>query len=305
MEFNADLIHDLAQRKVVLFLGAGVSASAITNTGVKFKQWKEFLLHGANLTENQEKIELINKLLNNNDYLFASELLKTWHGDEWNQILENEFKQLAQPSNLHHEIINLDQRIILTTNFDSLLEESWDKIFVGAKSKTHHPKVINVIDENSFKLFRDDKDYIIKIHGDVSNIPGIVFDTSSYHKNSYGNTYYTELLNSLLLTHTFLFIGFSMADPAIALIIEKYAHRFPASRPHYIFTTSEITNEEKDLWKKLRKLYIIKYSSENNHQELIDGLNNLNKSVIKRKSELIASTHLRTLIDHEAEAEQP
>jgi hypothetical protein len=41
--FNTDLVDDLAGEKVVLFLGAGVSASAATASGGKIAGWEAFL----------------------------------------------------------------------------------------------------------------------------------------------------------------------------------------------------------------------------------------------------------------------
>lgn len=294
IEFNADLVNDLAQRRTVLFLGAGVSASAQTNAGSKFKQWAEFLLDATNHLQDIKRKRLIKKLIKEKNYLFASELLKANLAAQWPEILSNEFGQLANPSPLHNAIISLDQRILITTNFDSLLEDAWDRTYKENPSKTHHPAVINSIDGCAFKMLRDDKDYIVKLHGDINNIESIVFDASSYQKNAYGNTYYKELINSLLLTHTFLFIGFSMADPAISLIVEMYAHRFPESRPHYIFTAGPISQEVKDLWKSLRKLYIVAYSEADNHKELVEGLNLLNEKISERRSEIIANQNLST-----------
>ena len=243
IEFNSDLINDLARRRTVLFLGAGVSASALTNTGTRFKQWGEFLLAATEKLpiESSQNKALIKKLIREKNFLFANELLKSSLKEQWPDILTNEFNQIATPSRLHNAIISLDQRILITTNFDTLLEVAWEQVFLGNSSKSHHPAILNRIDGTAFKMLRDDGDYIIKLHGDINDVESIVFDTSSYQKNAYGNTYYKELLNSLLLTHTFLFIGFSMADPAISLFVEMYAHRFPDSRPHYILVAGKIS----------------------------------------------------------------
>lgn len=41
--YNEDLINDLAQQKVVLFLGAGVSSSVNLDADNRFKGWPTFL----------------------------------------------------------------------------------------------------------------------------------------------------------------------------------------------------------------------------------------------------------------------
>jgi len=294
IEFNADLINDLAQRRAVLFLGAGVSASAQTNGGGRLKQWAEFLTSAAAKLPRGKIKTVANQLIKDKNYLFASELIKANLGEKWPELLGNEFRQLAQPSDLHKALVSLDQRILVTTNFDTLLEDAWISLNSGNPVKTHHPVSISCIDASAFKMLRDDNDYIVKLHGDINDIDSIVFDTSTYQRNAYGNTYYKELLHSLLLTHTFLFVGFSMADPAISLMVEMFAHRFPDTRPHYILTGGPIRQEVRDLWKSLRKLYVIPYNKAENHRELITGLTELNENIQSRRAELIASQSLST-----------
>lgn len=41
--YNEDLINDLAQQKVVLFLGVGVSSSVNLDADNRFKGWPTFL----------------------------------------------------------------------------------------------------------------------------------------------------------------------------------------------------------------------------------------------------------------------
>lgn len=46
--YNEDLINDLAQQKVVLFLGAGVSSSVNLDADNRFKGWPTFLEDASN-----------------------------------------------------------------------------------------------------------------------------------------------------------------------------------------------------------------------------------------------------------------
>lgn len=290
IEFNPEIVNDLANRRAILFLGAGVSASAITNTGKRFPEWKDFLTEAANRIQDNVLKNQIKQFIENRNYLFASELIKKSLQQDWQELLEKEFRQLASPSDLHKAIVSLDQRILVTTNFDMMIEDAWRSSF---RSKSYHPHILKKVDDRAFRLFRDDDDYIIKIHGCISEPDSIVFDTTSYQQRVYSNSFYEELLNSLLLTHTFLFIGFSMSDPAISLIIETFAHRFPNSRPHYIFSADNVSDAVRDLSKSLRKLYILPYSPENNHLELITKIKDLGELVRKRRAEILARESFR------------
>ena len=225
-------------------------------------------------------------------YLFASELLKEHLEDKWGDILKDEFSLLAGPSDLQKAIVKLNQRILITTNFDGLLEQAYIEVNKNNSHITHSPRVIHEIDSKVFRSLRDNYSYIIKLHGDIQDIDSIVFDISSYHDKAYANTYYKDFLNSLLLTHTFLFIGFSMSDPAISMLIEMFAHRFPESRPHYILSSSKFSDKEIALWKLKRKMYVHTYSSASNHRELTASIEELCNQVKIRRAELLAEDNL-------------
>ena len=271
MEFNADLVEDLAKKRVVLFLGAGVSASSKTRSGKPIRQWEAFLRDTADFIGSADLKKLIVERIESKDFLIAAELLKGELKHRWSDALRDEFGQVGEASSLHKAIIELRQRIIITTNFDKLLEGAWSSLNMD----THYPQVLTKIDNNIFKIFRDNHSYIIKLHGTIDDETSMVFTKSEYSEKAFGSWIYDELLRVLLLTHTFLFIGFSMNDPAISLIIEMYAQTFQNMRPHYIFLAAPVHESIVDISRRLRKLYIIPYDPQNNHLELVTHIRQL------------------------------
>jgi hypothetical protein len=211
--FNANLLADLAHRRVVVFLGSGVSSSAQTRAGTRMMGWERFLVLCCDSVSSDPIKRLIKNLLKQKDYLSACELLKSQLSEKWEYLLRAEYGQVATPSNLHKAIINLDQRIYITTNFDKMLENAWRD---NDTTSTHYPKVLNSATPAAFNMLRDDSKYIIKLHGDIDNISEMIFTKTEYIKGAFENNIYSEFLSVLFLTHTFLFIGFSMNDPAIS-----------------------------------------------------------------------------------------
>ena len=209
--FNADLVNDIAKRKVVVFVGAGVSRWAKPHSGKDFKDWPGFLKHASEGIPAKAKKMVLDRI-EAKDYLIASELIKSNLADKWTEILASEFQQAADTSRLHKAIISLEQRVIVTTNFDKLIENAWNESGIS-----RYPRVVSKIDQQVFKLFRDDENYLIKIHGSIDEPGEIVFDKTSYQRAAFSNLFYQDLIKTLLLTHTFLFIGFSMDDPAVSL----------------------------------------------------------------------------------------
>jgi hypothetical protein len=286
--FNADLVDDLARRRVVLFVGAGASKWSKPHGGGRFKDWIEFLeTANAKLDKRSRLRKVIAALIQERDYLLASELLKAQLGASWSDLLSSEFQQAADVSRLHKALVDLDQRLVITTNFDKLIESAW-----GAASGPLYPTVVTRIDADAFKLFRNDEKYLIKLHGSIDKPSEIIFDKTSYQIGAFGNSYYAEILSSLLLTHTFLFIGFSMADPAVSLVVESAAFRFPSARPHYIFQSGSPVPEVDELWKRLRRLYVMRYPDNNQHAALADQLEQLAREAAKRRAEIVAASRV-------------
>jgi ribosomal protein L35 len=285
IKFNADLIDDVARRRVVLFIGAGASRWAKPTGGGTFKDWKQFLNHACAKVTSRRIRKVVTDLIEDKEYLLASELLKSNLTDHWLVLLTDEFQQAAEVSRLHKALIALNPRIIATTNFDKLIETAW-----AQASGTSYPTVVSELGSSAFRLFRDDEKYLLKLHGSIDTPQGIVFDTTSYQSAAYNNRYYSDILATLLLTHTFLFIGFSMADPAVAMIVESAAYRFPANRPHYIFQSGKAVPEVDELWKKLRKLYVLRYPDAEHHVALAEQIEALGIAAGLRRNELAAAS---------------
>ena len=132
--FNADLVNDIANRRVVVFVGAGASKWAKTNDEQGFKDWFGFLEY-ASKSASPKIQKLVKERLEAKDFLIASELLKTSLAERWTGILEAEYQKAAETSRLHKAIISLNQRIIVTTNFDKLIENSWNEAKIQCMKK--------------------------------------------------------------------------------------------------------------------------------------------------------------------------
>lgn len=285
MEFNADLVDDLARFRAELFLGSGVSSSATTASGSRFKGWDEFLDNAADKASTSVT-DQVKKLVSAGDYLLACELLKVDLADEWDSLVQSEYGQAAEPSPLHEAIAKLDPRIIITTNFDKLIENSW---IVKLGSADRYPTVLSSLEEDAFRALRNhDGRYLIKIHGTVDKPDEIVFAKSQYQQKAFSNWQHNSFLESILLNYTVIFIGFSMNDPAINSIIEGYTYRFPKCRPHYAFQAGPVAVNIADMSKRLRKLTLIQYDPKNNHAELPALLQELRSLVEARRKAIIA-----------------
>ncbi|WP_082448086.1 MULTISPECIES: SIR2 family protein [unclassified Sphingomonas] len=283
--FNRDLVDDCARRKVIVFVGSGVSAGVKTRSGQHMRDWEGFLRHAAGLINSTIDKKIVEELLLSKDYIMACEIIKSsLDENSWNNLVYEEFSKVGLVSDLHKSIASLDQRITLTTNFDKLLEST----FQDASTGTHYPITISNLSEEVFHILRDDKKYIIKIHGTVDSPTSMIFAKTDYAKKAFSNWAYSEFIGTLLVSYTFLFVGFSMNDPAISLLVERYAQKFPNARPHYILQPSPINSRFRDVSKNLRKLYVIEYDPIDNHKNLALTIDALAEVTVARRREILA-----------------
>jgi NAD-dependent SIR2 family protein deacetylase len=190
--FNNDLLRDLAEDRVALFLGAGVSASAEIAGNPAFKGWPDFLQVAAQHCETDLKHQVLS-LINGKDYLLACQLLQDVYADEWQELVTSEYRKAAEPSRLHRSLMSLKERIVITTNFDKLIEAAWTQCL---KSGSRNFKVLSTIDRTVFRILKDfETPYLVKIHGSVDDASSLVFSRSEYIRMAFGNENYAAFLD--------------------------------------------------------------------------------------------------------------
>lgn len=280
IQFTPDLLEDFVRGRVAIFLGAGVSAGVNTRTGNPIKTWANFLQSTADKLSDKRIKEEVENLVIQGDYLFACEILKEHLNDRWEATLKDEFEKIGNPSRLQEVILSLGTRVTITTNFDLFIESHWEKFNPEA---THHLQVKNGVSPDCFSIFRDDKPYLIKLHGSINHTESMIFSLSDYAAKAHANWQYSSFMEALLCTHTVIFIGFSMRDAAITNLLEIYAQRYPKNRPHYAFMPDFNSDRKIKIMKNYRKLFIIPYKSSNNHKQLTSYLESLHNQIDERR----------------------
>lgn len=275
-----ELISDLARRKCIIFLGAGVSMNSANSAGRRPKSWKGFLADAlTEIAPNRHVKTLINK----NDFLMACEIIKSKLGRErFNTfVLEEYLTPGYRPAPIHTHIYNLDSRIVMTPNFDKIYETYANNIASGSVQ-------VKCYDDNDVaEAIRRPHRLVIKAHGSIDKPDKMIFSRAEYSeaKIAYRNFY--TIFEALILTHTFLFVGCGLNDPDIKLLLEDYSYRFKCARNHYfILPTRTIHSDEADILKSAMNLKFITYSSEDNHQELTDSLSELSAIVGDKRNDI-------------------
>ena len=273
MNWPIDIVEKIAKRKAILFLGAGISANAVSLDGSKHPPtWEQFIQIILNEIDDTAIKKYVNSLLKEKDYLTACEVLVNQIGNiRFEKIARDQFLAPKYKSHkIHENILKLDARIVITPSVDKIYE-------VYAQSETAGTILVKkYYDSDLVSKIKADERIILKIHGTLDESSKMIFTRSQYINARYENAAFYRLLEALSLNYTFVFLGCGFSDPDIQLVLENYSFVFPGSPSHYFVTPKNGINDEfKQIIKENRNLEIITYNSKNSHQELHDALENL------------------------------
>ncbi|WP_444327479.1 SIR2 family NAD-dependent protein deacylase [Neisseria meningitidis] len=183
---------------------------------------------------------------------------------------------------MHEEIFKLDQAIIISPNFDSIYE-------TYARQKTNGSILVKSYkDKDIAKYIRGgDNRLIIKSHGSASD-SNIIFTYLDYAQARVESAIFYEVLKSLALTHTFLFIGCGINDPDIAIIFEdiRFAHGDDLPEHYMTIPKEEVDTDIMNLVSSMRNIHFCEYDSTDGHSQLTKALIDLRYAVEERRNEI-------------------
>ena len=286
MKWPNQLVNCIARDKSVLFLGAGLSMNSTDNFGTHPKDWKGFLISGSNTLDNLRDKKLIKKEIENGDYLLACELLKKSLGDnDFIELLKNEFERPHfREAEIHKDIFKLNQRIIITPNFDKI----YDSYAAHESNGTVHIKKYDEEADIADGLRRHDM-LVIKMHGTIDAPQKVIFTQKDYAIARTNNAKFYKIMEALLMTHTFIFIGAGINDPDVRLLLENYSTMFHTTIPHFFITTKENIKNKEDVYSEIFNLKFLTYDNRDYHKELSDSIHALVNLVEEEKTKIAAS----------------
>lgn len=208
-------------------------------------------------------------------FLMVASGLKGDLGSHFDQFIEETFiAPKPAPTALHEALVALDKlQFVLTTNYDTLLERAFRRRDddVSVCSFTDAGEVQRRLSRREF--------FILKAHGDATKLGNkIVLTDQDYRNLLFGQRAYQSLLSAMFTMFTIVFVGASMTDPEISLLLSYIADSFsPNAGPtHYALMAAEdVTQIEKDRWFKDFKIQLITVSKQDNYVELTEFLREL------------------------------
>lgn len=223
------LVQEIAQRRCVFFLGAGVSSSAVSADGRRPPGWFDFLNTATQRVAVRSRRQEIQRLIKQRKLLVALQAIKAEVDPaDYHALLNANFNQPAfLPGRLHEIILSLDSRLVITTNFDKIYER------YCLNTSAEGFKVVCYDSESLADEIRSDVRLIIKAHGSIDEVPNMVFTRAEYHQAKRNHANFYQILKAIFLTNTVLFIGCSIDDPDVLLVLEEVHITGSSQRPHY------------------------------------------------------------------------
>lgn len=276
------LVRELHGQRCVLFLGAGVSATCKDQNDNRPPTWNEFLDKAAKLVKIKAARTAIQKLIREGKLLVALQAIRD-NSDiaDYHTLLNSSFNNNnVKPSDLHNIIYNIDCRLVITTNFDKIYE-NYCNSFIGA------PAAYKVLDYNTDGIadeIRSDTRLVIKAHGTIDKIGEMIFTRSEYHEAKRKKPHFYEILKSIFMTNTIIFIGCGLEDPDIMLLLEDVKIAGRNNKPHYALTRKGTKNRFLiEDWKKTYNINVLEYGP--THEALVSDMRALYEKLDELRAE--------------------
>ncbi|WP_340005832.1 SIR2 family protein [Paenibacillus sp. FSL K6-0276] len=267
IDFPPNLVREIANKRSIFFIGSGISANsksqnpqaAISSplTWGRFIDGVKGLLNPLN-----PALSYIDDMISQNDYLKALQAIKN-HCDSgrYADYLNKNFDEPHfAPSQIHEYIKDINCKIVITTNFDKIYETSCG---------THGYTVVNYFDQISkiVSNMRSSQNLIIKAHGTIDDVNNIIFTENEFFEARRKHPEFYSILQSLFLTNTIVFLGYSLNDPDINLLLEIANRTKVESNPHYVFMPKGINQEVQRHWKDCYNINIFEYGDDYTYLE--------------------------------------
>lgn len=272
-QFLQDYVKAIRNGNAAIFAGAGLSRPS------GFVVWKELLRPladniGLNIDQEHDLTAVAQYVRNQNGnrYSINSNLLEAYCRD----VEVNENVSI---------ITRLPIFTYWTTNYDKLIED-------GLRNANRNPDV--KIESKQLPNTKRDRDAIVyKMHGDIEHVADAVLTKDDYIKYDKKYPFFKNVLQSDLISKTFLFIGFSFEDPNLDNILSQIKLLMDENvRDHYCFmkrvSKDAFENDEcygyekarQDLREKDLNRYGIQTIFVDDYNEITEILRNLEESVL-------------------------
>ena len=242
--------------------------------------WEKFLTDASLLIPNDADRKVARSLIKKYQFLDAAEIItERANPADFAAYLRNTFiTPKFAPNEMHKIILELDPKIVITTNYD----EIYDHYCISGNAESGY-NICRYYDRFAVENIRSRVRLVMKAHGCVSDPTKVVLSRSSYYTAKRDHPSFYQVLDALFLTHTILFIGASLTDPDIQLVLENVNISAPSAHPHYALVEKTRHPSIKAAIKKTHNVELIEYPK-GKHNLAVEAMKDLRNKVIGLRS---------------------
>lgn len=227
------LVDRIAANQWVLFIGSGVSASCTNRAGDRPPTWEELLTTLCNLIADDDHRGVGEQLIAGREFLPAADHIRYSLAQEANltgyqQAIRNSVEGPAgdrfTPSTLFDALLNLDPKVVFTTNYDKLF------VIASKSGFRAHPVTSPDLSDD----LRLGEPVFVTLHGSTDAISHIVLTRTDYVGVIRDGRQVFDALRALSLTSTILFVGYSLEDPDIQLVLQAVGRPGLSPEAHFM-----------------------------------------------------------------------
>jgi hypothetical protein len=274
------LVDEVANRRAVFVLGAGVSASSVGHGNINPPNWEDLITEFSGRLLDKGDKALVASLIEKKQYLDAAQIIR-------DQIAAAEFSGIIRSkldapnfsaSAVHDLIYQIDPKVVITTNYDRIYEKYCD-----ASSESRGYNVCKYYESHALNDLRSNIRCILKIHGCVSDPTKIVLDRNSYFSARRDYPQFFRILDGVFLTSTLIFVGCSLDDPDLQLLLENANIAAPCQHSHVAVMKCGQHPSKLRSFSKNFNIRVLEYSDPT-HSEVAAKLEILKDLVLDRRS---------------------
>jgi hypothetical protein len=279
INWPSKLIEEIAYRRCVLFLGSGVSATAVNDQGESPKTWGDFISLIQELMRNPSRDDkkFVKNMIAQENYLLALQAIYDLSDSgEYADFLKRIFgRGNYEASAVHKYIKEIDSKIVITTNFDKIYENLCNE---ESYVKYDYQKTKSIINN-----IKSPENLIIKAHGTIDDTDDIIFTSQQYYNSQEKYPEFYNLLHSLFTTHTVLFLGYSLSDPDINLILQNCRTTSSPASPHYMVVKQGTSKHKIKHWENTYNVKCLEFGP--TYNEFTPNIEELKNQVLALREE--------------------
>jgi len=198
LEYINIIQQAISNNKLALFVGSGVSINS------KIPSWSNLIKELAKELKIKKNHKFSLDETMKIPQLYFNEFSEVQYNEKVKSVLNCDN---AKPNFIHDLLFELNPQYIITTNYDSLIEDA-------SKEKK---EFFSVIKQDADFPDSDNNKMIIKMHGDIET-GNFVLKEDDYIRYSQDFILTETFIKGLFSTHVVLFIGYSISDPNVKQI---------------------------------------------------------------------------------------